>query len=168
MRGSTLLQAAGAAAVMGGTLRIANIFISWLVLNHAMLSYLYFLTDVFLLFGLTGWYLSRASRLGVSGLAGFTLSVVSILMIRNGELFGYFLGAGLLLVGLAVMNLPTLLRRDGSIGAPASWLTALAAALVYRVAALPAGAIFGIAAQVLFGMGFILAGAELLRTSRET
>jgi hypothetical protein len=157
------LVAAGAAAVSGGALRIAA-----MLTTHAFtaqtLSYFYYAVDVFLMLGLTGWYVSRAGKLGAAGLTGFVVSTAAILMIRSTNLFGtqtYVLGSGLLLGGLAIMNLPTLLRRDGSIVAPALWVASLACGIAAAAFA-SAGSLTGLAA-LLFGLGFVIAGVELIR-----
>jgi hypothetical protein len=152
--------ATGVAATLGGAMRIAAIFTT-----HAFaartLSYFYCAIDVFLMLGLTGWYVSRAGKLGGAGLAGFVVAAAAILTIRSTNLFGaqtYVLGSALLLVGLGIMNLPTLLRRDGSIVAPALWLASLACGIA--AAALASMAAL---AALLFGLGFVIAGVEILR-----
>jgi hypothetical protein len=163
-----LLIAAGAAAAMGGTLRIAAIFTIDAFMMQTLM-YLYYLIDIFLMLGLVGWYVSRAGRLGVAGLAGFIVATAAILMIRSPNLFGeqnYRLGSAMLAVGLAIMNAPTLLRRDGPVLAPSLWLASLACGIVsfaFKPVAPYFGAFASLAAMVLFGSGFVMAGADLLR-----
>jgi hypothetical protein len=159
------LVAAGVAAVLGGALRIVA-----MLTTHAFtaqtLSYFYYAIDVFLMLGLTGWYVSRAGKLGAAGLIGFIVSAAAVLMIRSTNLFGaqtYVLGSGLLLAGLGIMNLPTLLRRDGSIVAPALWVASLACGIV----ATAFGSLTALAA-LLFGLGFVTAGVQLLRIREKT
>lgn len=154
------LVAAGAAAMLGGALRIVA-----MLTTHAFtaqtLSCFYYAIDVLLMLGLTGWYVSRAGKLGASGLIGFVVSTAAILMIRSTNLFGtqtYVLGSALLLGGLGIMNLPTLLRRDGSIVAPALWVASLASGIVAA-----AFASLTALAALLFGLGFVTAGVELIR-----
>jgi hypothetical protein len=158
--------ATGTAAAAGGTLRIAVIFTTT-AFDAKTLSYVYYAIDVLLILGLTGWYVSRARKLGGAGLTGFIVSAAAILMIRSTYLFGaqtYVLGSALLLAGLAIMNLPTLLRRDGSMLAPALWLGSLTCGIV--AVALASPALLTAPAALLFGLGFVTAGVDLLR-SRE-
>jgi len=102
----------------------------------------------------------RAERLGGLGLIGFIIALGAILLIRSAGLLGatYQTGATLLAVGLAVMSAAALLRRDKPLLAPILWLLCLlsgVAALAFAPAAM--------AAFVLFGLGYIAAGVELLR-----
>ena len=160
--------AAGAAATMGGTLRIVAIFTTD-AFTAQTLSYLYYTIDVFLMLGLIGWYVSRADKLGSAGLAGFIVAAAAILMIRSANLFGeqnYLIGSAMLATGLVIMNAPTLLRRDGRVLVPALWLVSLASGVVsfaFKPVAPHFGALAGLTAIVLFGSGFVMAGAELLR-----
>ncbi len=62
----------------------------------------YFFTDLMLLFGLCGIYLTRNHRSGLAGLLGFMLSFLGILMVRSSalNLFGfsaYLVGASVTL-----------------------------------------------------------------------
>lgn len=160
MQSKAIFRLSGAAAITGGVLRIANTFTIHLFDTHT-LALSWFATDVLLLLGLMGWYASRADRLGASGIVGFTIAVVSILVIRSADLFpgnGYLMGTMALLAGLVVMSGPTLLQRDGSILPPVLWLLSLACALT-SVAFAP----LAILSAILFGAGFICAGLGLLR-----
>jgi hypothetical protein len=151
---------AGAAAVTGGALRIVAIFTTGTFAPQT-LAWFYFLIDVLLTLGLVGWYVPRADRLGGVGLTGFVTAAGAILLIRSAGLLGantYQAGATLLAVGLAVMSAAALWRRDKPVLAPMLWLLCLAsgiAALAFRPVAM--------AAFVLFGLGYVAAGVELLR-----
>lgn len=160
MQSTTIFRLSGIAAIAGGTLRIANTFTMHAFDPHT-LALTYFATDVFLLFGLIGWYASRAGRLGVSGVIGFVVAVIGILVIRSADLFpgqGYLLGATVLLAGLVVMSVPVLLRRDGPILTPVLWLSSFICAMAAIMIAPLA-----IVSAALFGAGFICAGLGLLR-----
>jgi hypothetical protein len=160
MQSTTILRLGGASAIAGGLLRIANTFTIHAFDAHT-LALIYLLTDALLLFGLMGWYASRAGRLGASGVAGFAIAVAGILIIRSADLFpgtGYLMGAAVLLAGLAIMNAPILLRRNDTIVPPLLWLLSLLSA-VLSIAFAP----FAIASAVLFGAGFICAGLHLVR-----
>jgi hypothetical protein len=165
--------AAGATAAMGGSLRIVAMFTVG-TFTMQTLIYLYYLIDIFLMLGLVGWYVSRASKLGNAGLAGFIVATAAILMIRSPNLFGqqnYLLGSAMLAAGLAIMNAPTLLRRDGTLLVPTLWLASLACGAISfacNLMALRLRAVVDSAAIVLFGSGFVMAGAELLRIRERT
>jgi hypothetical protein len=159
MRYRTFAVLAGSAAAMGGALRIAAIFTTTMTTPQT-LAWFYFLIDVLLTLGLVGWYVLRAERLGGVGLTGFVIALSAILLIRSAGLLGatYQTGAALLAVGLAVMSTAALLRRDKPLLAPILWLLCLMSG-VATLAIKPVAT----AAVVLFGLGYIAAGVELLR-----
>ncbi len=162
MERQTLLQLSGVAAILGGLLRIADSFTAGVVDAHA-LSFLYFATDVLLLFGLLGIYLVRAKELGLVALSGFAIAVTGILMIRSGWLFGvggYRLSATVLLVGLTMLSIAMLCRAGTPKWAPNLWLISLASGIA---GAAGAGAWAIALAGVTFGAGFVVAGINLLR-----
>ena len=68
-----------------------------------------------------------------AALLGFAIAVAGILIIRSADLFpgtGYLMGAAVLLVGLAIMNAPILLRRNDTIVPPLLWLLSLLSAVL--------------------------------------
>ena len=157
---NVLLRSSGAAAIVGGALRIAEPLLRS-ALTPASLSFAYFAIDVLLLFGIIGWYAWRADKLGIAGLAGFAIGVAGILVIRSASLFGaagYQIGAAALLFGLAVMNAPALIRREGPVAPPSLWLASFMCGLASLVFAQ-----LGVVAGVLFGLGYVLCGLALLR-----
>lgn len=160
MNTQTLLRLSGLTAIAGGVLRVCEPFLKAAFAGNALLLS-YFVIDVFLLFGLIGWYAWRAEKLGVAGLIGFAAGTIGILVIRSAGLFtpqGYVIGATLLLAGLVVMNAPALIRWERPICPPLLWLIAFVcglASLVYAPLAFVAGTVFGI--------GYIFAGVSLLR-----
>jgi hypothetical protein len=168
MDDAVLVRLSGAAALIGGTLRIADAFIS-----HAfagpIVQLIYFATDLFLLFGLAGIYLRRSRSVGMGGFAGLVVTVLGILIVRSSTVLfasaGYAIGAGVTLVGLAVLSVFILLRRAGSPLAPLLWL----AAVVLGLAGASAAAPYWIAslAGIVFGAGFVAAGIELMRAGPE-
>ncbi len=160
MRADLIFKTLGVAATIGGALRIVDSF-TGSVFDMPTLDRMYFATDVFLLLGTAGWYFSRAQKLGSPGLTGFALSVLGISAIRSQALFGprgYVVGAAIFLIGLSIMNLLTLFRRDGPRAAPAIWILSL----VFAVLALTSGPLAAIAGAI-FGLGFIVAGVSLWR-----
>jgi hypothetical protein len=161
MSDSALVRVSGLAAVVGGLLRIANTFTgAWL--GARALGILYFVEDLLLLAGLLGIYFSRRRESGIVGLVGFALGVVGLFTIRSASLFGAFgyqLGAGELLVGLSILGAKRL--AAGQRAVPLLFFSALALGLTSLVPSLAGpGAIL---AAVAFGLGYTLAGVELLR-----
>lgn len=153
------LKLGGAAAILGGALRVVDSFTGNMFTAHT-LDVLYFVNDVLLMFGLIAWYAARAARLGAAGLIGFAVAVTGVLVIRSVQVFhpkGYMLGSAMFLLGLVIMNAPMLARRE-----PAVWLW-IAATLVAVVAYLASGPM-AVVAGVLFGLGFMAAGAALWRS----
>jgi len=75
----TLVRPFGLAAIAGGALRVVDSFVPQ-ALPADVLAVLYFTTDVFLLLGIAGIYLSRT--LGVAGVIGVLIFVVGILLVR--------------------------------------------------------------------------------------
>jgi hypothetical protein len=160
MQPQTLFRLGGFASIAGGSLRLGEPVLRATLAGNA-LSQCYFAIDVFLLLGLIAWYGWRAEKLGIAGVIGFMSGVIGILVIRSANLFapqGYVIGATLLLLGLAVMNAPALLRRARPIGPPLLWLIAFALGL--GSLAVPP---LAVAAGTAFGIGTIFAGVALLR-----
>src|SRR5947207_627641 len=77
MKTAHVLRLAGAAAALGGALRIAAAFIPSEPDTPA-LELLYFIIDVSLLFGLMGLYAAECERLGWLGLVGFIVATVGL------------------------------------------------------------------------------------------
>lgn len=160
MNTQTLFKLAGAAAIIGGAMRVGEPLLKAMLAGNALLIS-YFVIDVFLLLGLIGWYAWRAQKLGIAGLIGFVSSAVGILVIRSAGLFapqGYVIGATLLLAGLVVMNLPALIRWERPICPPLLWLIAFVCGLG-SLGYLPLAFVGG----TVFGIGYIFAGISLLR-----
>ncbi len=152
---ATLVRIGGMAAIVAGLLRI------WAVFLPGAQDVLWFATDAFFLFGLIAWYLTRAERLGTLGLLGFALAATGILVIRSAAMFGpqgYAIGSAAFVVGLIVMNAPTLLRRDGPWIAPLLWLVSLPLGL----------SPWKEAGFIAFALGFVWAGIVLLRAQAQS
>lgn len=160
MTDRTLLRISGAAAVIGGVLRIAGTFASALGEHEAQLFY--FATDLFLLTGLAGIYLSQRGSLGITGLAGTAIAALGILMIRSSALFGgYQIGAAVTIIGFAVLGVAMLGARTAKI-APLLWIGALALGIAGDVLDMN---LLGLLAGIAFGAGFACAGLTLYRSA---
>jgi hypothetical protein len=157
-----VIRASGLAAILGGVLRIVDVFTTDMLSRDA-LAILYFVTDVFLLAGVAGLWWQRRGRLGVAGTSGLAVFVVGILMVRMSA-FGigtYQLGATIALLGLAIYSVETLLRGSAAVWAPCAWLVSLAAGVAATAGLQPL--MLTALAGVAFGAGFVVVGAEMLR-----
>jgi hypothetical protein len=147
------------AAVLGGSLRIAAAFVPYTPQSTALEAF-YAVIDVSLLFGLTAIYLREAEALGWPGLAAFAVSFVGLASIVGPDttMFGidwYQFGSAVTAVALAALG-ATLLVARRMIAASLCWI----ATPFVSVLAPPE---FGTqAAGVLFGVGFVAAGVNLL------
>ena len=157
-----LLRLSGWAAVAGGVLRIADTFTTKALPQNA-LTMLYFATDVLLLTGIAGVWVKQRRDLGLTGNISLAVFVVGILMIRASAfgLLGYQPGAAVALIGMALYSVDALVKRSTPVWAPLLWLLSLAAGIA-SVAGYQSYAMFALAG-VLFGLGFVAAGATLLR-----
>jgi hypothetical protein len=158
-------------AIAGGVLRIANAFTAGL-LGPEMLQVSYAITDLFLLMGLAGILITWRVELELLGYLGVSVAALGLIVIRatgftSLAMSGYLLGAGIALVGVALLGIDMLRRRIGGRIAPLFWLASFALALW--------GAVGGQAAQqtllqtlagIAFGAGFVFAGWTML-SSRE-
>lgn len=159
----TLLRLAGAAAVIGGALRIAATLAPWLP-DPVLIQGAYLTVDVFLLLGLVGLYAEGAGRLGWIGLVGFVTALIGICVVRSQASFvpdGYVAGAALTGIGTAILGGRMLAERGRPKLGPALWIAALAIGGIGPMLVGAAGA--GAVAGVVFGLAFILAGAALAR-----
>jgi hypothetical protein len=153
----TFARALGLAAIAGGTLRVIDSFVAQ-GLPSGMLAALYFTTDAFLLLGITGIYLSRT--LGVAGVIGVVTFVVGILLVRVSAFGilgsnGYQFAAAIALIGLVILSIESLSRRD-SIASATLWLSAFVFGAIGVLGF--SAPIMTILAGVAFGAGFIVAG----------
>ncbi|MEJ0043599.1 MAG: hypothetical protein WDM81_15890 [Rhizomicrobium sp.] len=154
-----ILRAGGLAAILGGSLRIADSFATN-ALPQGTLALLYLVTDVFLLAGIAGLWVKQRAGLRIAGTIGLAMFVVGILLVRASA-FGagtYQAGATVALLGLAVYSVESLLRRISA--APVLWLGAFAAGIA-GAAGLAPGAMT-VLAGVAFGLGFVMAGIETI------
>lgn len=160
----TLLRILGLSAIAGGALRVVDSFTTE-SLSPATLAALYFVTDVLLLLGILGVYWSQRSKLGFAGVIGLAIFAVGIVLIRISAFGvfganGYQLGAAIALLGLATFSAEELLCRDQTDAAAILWLAALAFGIIGALGVMVP--LMTIAAGVTFGLGFVLAGRQLL------
>lgn len=152
-----LLRLSAVAAILGGGLRATGAFLSKADIHLQQTAY--FITDLMLIFGLCGIYLSRSNRLGLTGLLGFATSITGILMVRTLGPGSYVLGASVTLLGVVVLGVTMLAKAAVPRMAPVLWIVSL---IVGLIGLLPFRINWGVtAAGVVFGLGFIAAGVEL-------
>jgi hypothetical protein len=166
MNAEALARMSGLAAAAGGALRILAAF-PWLS-DPAALEWLYTGIDVLLLLGLMGVYLVRASKLGLLGFASFTVAVAALSFIGgpDADPFGfstYEQGAATLAIAMVGLSLAWLRAREQPIAPALCWFGSVIAAGVLALMPAPASAYGFTAAGVLFGLGFLLAGLDLMR-----
>jgi hypothetical protein len=165
MRAGDLFRLGGAAAVIGGVLRIASSFP--LSLDPMMQEALYDITDAMLLFGVIAIYLERHEQLGYLGFVSFAVAVGALSFIGgpDADPFGfstYQQGAATLLIALLGLSFAWLRAGQKPLWAPGLWfLSAIAIGALSRLPA-PFNAYGLPTAGVLFGAGFVAAGAALI------
>lgn len=165
MQKDALFKLAGAAAILGGGLRIISAFP---VLDGDPIAreWLYAGIDVLLVFGLIGIYLARAERLGLLGLASFIIAIAGFSFIGgpDADPFGfstYAEGAAVIAIAMAGLSIAWLRAGERPLWPPLFWLASPAAAGVLSMT--PASGYGLMAAGALFGAGFVAGGLTLLR-----
>lgn len=164
MTGTQLSGGAALAAMLGGGLRVVAALPLGLAAARAEL--LYDAIDALLLLGLIGVYLARARALGAIGFGAFVVALCSLSFIGgpDADPWGfstYQVGAATLTLALAALSVAWLRAGAGRSGAPLAWLASLVlGAGAGHVPGLGAERAFALAGAS-FGLGFVLAGAEL-------
>lgn len=156
-----------ACAVAGGGLRVASSFIPWSPASP-WLETLYGVIDLCLLFALVAVYLRAADGIGLAGLFFFVVSLGAQASIVGPDptVFGidfYQAGAAGLLIGLAGLSVQLLRARALAIPS-ILWLASVAAGFGSAATGSPTGAL---AAGAVLGLGFMWAGALMLRSPFE-
>lgn len=149
-------------ALVGGGLRAVATFIPYAP-NSAGLEALYGVIDVGLLLGLIAIYLDGAAASGRAGLAGFVVALVGTASIvgPDAPAFGidfYLAGSLTLLIGMSVLA-AALWRAGHNKRAAQAWLLATLLAILGGAAAQP---LLIEAGGLVLGLGFVLAGAQIL------
>ena len=162
MNNATLCRLGAISAIAGGALRIFAAFVPYREASP-LLETLYAAVDMLLLFGLMAVYVAHADRLGGTGLAGFVLSAFGLASIVGPDamMLGvdfYQAGALLLLLGLGVLSV-ALFRARRMRASAALWAGSGVLVIAGALVAQPG---FVMVSGILFGFGFVLAGADML------
>ncbi len=164
MKTQDVLRLAGAAAALGGALRVAAAIIPAHP-DSPQLELLYFVIDLSLLFGLIGIYAQECERLGWVGLVGFVAAASGLASIvgPDADVFGfniYAAAVGVIGIGLAVMSVAMIWSGRLPRWIPALWIASLLAGIAPNFAPDRSQAAF-LVAGVLFALGFLGAGVVL-------
>jgi hypothetical protein len=164
MSNTDLIRFGGLAAIVAGILRTLGSVVP-ATASVVLLQLLYFLTDLAILFGIMGLYLKCHRDIGSSGLFGFLLSVLGILLIRSSNIvpgiYLYPIGALVFSIGLNVLGI-MLWRVHALPGWVAGfWLISLLAGVALSLA--PSVHVLAILAGLMFAAGFVGAGLRLRR-----
>lgn len=167
MKTEILYRLAGFASLLAGAARIAAAA-PWMS-EATFREALYDAIDALLLFAVMGVYFSRKDRLGVLGLTSFAVAVGALSFIGgpDADPFGfstYEQGGYTLAIAMVGMSLAWWRAKERPLWAPACWfLSVIAAGVLARLPApLPSYAFM--AGGMLFGLGFVLAGLDLIST----
>lgn len=154
----------GVTALIAGALRVAA---AWQTGLQGLIEpeLLYFIIDAGFLFGTVALYLRHAEALGVAGLAGFVPALFGVALILGPDvpLMGFDLyatGSTLLAAGMALQSAVALFRQVPFGGAHfflGTFALGVAAQFV------PAVPFHYEVAGTLFGLGFVMAGVQLVR-----
>jgi hypothetical protein len=166
MNSEALFRLAGFAAIAGGALRILAAF-PW-TSDPVALEWVYTAIDALLLMGLMGIYLVRALRLGLLGLASFAVGVAALSFVGgpDADPFGfstYEQGSATLAIAMVGLSLAWIRARERPFAPPLCWFGSVIAAGVLALLPAPLPDYGFAAAGVLFGLGFFLAGFDLMR-----
>ncbi|MEQ1618768.1 MAG: hypothetical protein ABL883_10540 [Terricaulis sp.] len=161
-----LFKLSGAAALVGGLMRVVSVLP--LELDTLAQEWLWTIIDMALTLGLIGVYLARAEKLGFLGLAGFALAMASLSFIGgpDKDVFGfstYEQGAAALAISLVGFSLAWLRAGERPLAPPLLWFGRVLSVGVLGMLPAPAPDYGFLAAGLLFGLAFAAAGFDLVR-----
>jgi len=167
MSDGRILRMLGAAAVVGGVLRIASAFIPYAP-NVMWLEVLYFVIDEALLLGLIGFFVAHRERLGFVGFIAAAVAGTGIALIVGPDamMFGvdfYRGGVLIITVGLTLLSLVILVTRAAPWWIAVAWIGA--AVVGFGGAAMARAELGFLAGGVLFGLGFVAAGVATMKAA---
>jgi uncharacterized membrane protein YedE/YeeE len=165
MKNDALFRLAGLASILAGLGRVVAAF-PWSS-DALAKEALYDAIDALLVFAVIGIYFSRKDQLGVLGFASFVVAIASLSFIGgpDADPFGfstYQQGAYALAIAMVGMGLAWWRAGQRPPWAPLCWFASVIAAGVLRMAPAPLSDQGFAVGGVLFGLGFVLAGLELI------
>ncbi len=165
MKTDVLYRLAGFASLLAGAARIAAA-LPW-TSDATSREALYDTVDALLLFAVMGIYLSRKDHLGMLGLTSFVVAIAALSFIGgpDADPFGfstYEQGAYTLAIAMVGLSLAWWLAKQRPLWAPACWFLSVIAAGVLEMLPAPLPSYGLTAAGLLFGLGFIFAGVDLI------
>lgn len=166
MNADHLYRLAGAAAVLGGLLRVLSAASP--PFDQMSLEALWTIIDILLTLGLMGVYLARADKLGFLGFAGFALAIASLSFIGgpDADVFGfstYEQGSAALAISLIGLSIAWLRARVRPLAPPLLWFASVICVGVFNLLPTPLPTYGFPVAGALFGLAFMAAGWDLLR-----
>lgn len=154
------IRLSGLAAILAGIMRGIASFIP--STSNGALEFLYFVTDVFILFGIVGLYYFQHKESGLWGFVGFLLAIIGIAIIRIGAISGtslYAIGASMFAIGLSSFAVGTWIARKLPTWIPIFWITSTIIGFIGYFA--PGFDFLFVLSGVLFGVGFAGAGLKV-------
>jgi hypothetical protein len=152
----TLGRAGAIAGVMGGVLRAASSFAPDVIASQTARELLYLVIDVCLLAGLVGVYWPQRRRTSVTGLSGFALAVIGLVLVRTRRAITtvdlYPAAAAAVAIGVTLLSFSEWTARRMAGWIPLALACSVAIGAI-SVAAPAWGALF-VWSGVVFGIGF--------------
>ncbi len=164
MSSTNLLRWGGRSAIFGGILRGINSFLP-IATPTLILEFMYFLTDISILFGLMAIYGFQHEESGRWGFWGFVVSIIGtgIIIGPDGYISGvnmYPVGALILSVGLILLSIGSWIADRFPRWVPICWTSStLLGILGYFI---PGFSLLFVISGVLFGVAFAGAGQQIV------
>lgn len=169
MESRAVLRLAGAAAIAGGAIDILGPFLIYPRLADPWAHLVYVLIDLLLLLGMLGVRSVSGRSTGAVGLAGFVLAIFGVMLVRtsSARIFGeasYVIASSVWSIGMVIWAIG-LLRAGRFRIAAGLWIAALVIGLA-GLALKDQGPVAHMA-KTAFILGFVVAGADLIRARGE-
>lgn len=168
MRTPTLFRLSGISALLAGLLRTAASFLPFFKVESSTgVELLYFLIDILILFGLIGVYLIQHEKAGYNGFFGFLLAMTGTALIVGPEGADiYRMGAGTIALGMLLLAFGSLRANVLTNRAPLFWMASTLSGIVGSWFSGRATEYGFFIAGLAFGLGFALAGYEIIKLIR--
>jgi hypothetical protein len=162
MASATLIRLGGLAAILAGILRGINSFVPSNAPSSAI-AILYLVTDIFILFGISGLYGFLHQEVRLWGFFGFLLAIIGIAMIRTGaiaEVNLYPIGALSFTLGLSLFAVGSWIARMLPQWVSIFWVLSMIVGFVGYF--IPGLSLLLVISGIIFGTGFAGAGIKML------